>query len=705
MLTRRVGLRWGQLAWALFAVSFVAGACGKEDDSPPTTTGGTGIPGTGGRPFFGNGGAAGNGASGPAGEGGMAGETEPSGGAAGGGEVTEPDDPYAPTVRVTSPKAVTDPNDPNVIVDDELDALCTAVRSTLRGSAPVDTASVLLSMLDAEGRTIETAPGVPTDNQDEYSAHFITRKVADNGRISFTCAAAESSQVGRIGQDRVDSFVDHGPAITPLNPPVSAAGSPVFATAVGEALNVTFTVAEAPVAKGDDGARVEGVTLTVGGKPFEPVLSNGKYTATVHLDDMKIFSPTPDGDQKIVITATNRRAPAAATSQLAYDFLVDGTGPTIKIVSPEAGDVKSGKVQFVIEIEDSQSGVDPDSVVATINNEDYAYSASDPSWSYDPASNTFTFNFDTTQIQNSVAQATLHVAAADNVKNRSTKSVTMQLDNVPPIVDLDPAPVRELKVENPANHCSNAFDPVGPAAASDLEVVHDFHTFRSLVWEETNHAVDQHTGIAAGADLSSVVLYLQPNVAQGLLKDTNDDGFCDALETQDADSGDDLPSLPMHSIAPQGNAYFGTADDDALASEFPLPVGDCEYESSALPPPDALCPPAKNSDMTRVISWDIDHTVPAIFGLDPIAGMTCTGYGWEISAVVPEGWLCAAATAKDNNGNVGISAPIRLCYDDGVDPPPSCLGSDGLADAASAPSCVEKKCKLPPRFGPALLTP
>ena len=109
--------------------------------------------------------------------------------------------------------------------------------------------------------------------------------------------------------------------------------------------------------------------------------------------------------------------------------------------------------------------------------------------------------------------------------------------------------------------------------------------------------------------------------------------------------------------------------------------------------------------MMRVISWDIDHTVPAVFGLAPVSGLSCTGYGWEISTVVSEGWICAAATAKDNNGNVGISVPIRLCYDDGIDPPPSCLGTDGFADAASAPSCVQKNCTLPPRLGPALLTP
>jgi hypothetical protein len=700
MLTRRLGVRLGQLAWTLFAASLVAGACSKADDAPPTTTGGTGIPGAGGKSFFGNGGSAGKAASGQAGEGGMAGEPSSQGGAAGAGEMTETD-PYAPVVHVTSPKAVSDPNDPNVIVDDELDALCTATKSTTRGSAPVDSASVVLSMLDAKGKTIEMAPGVPTDNQDEYTAHFITRKVSDNGRISFACAAAESSQVARIGRDQIGSFVDHGPTITPVNPPVSN-GSAVFATSASQALDVAFKVEEAPVAKGDDGAQIDSVNLTVGGKSFKATLNNGEYTATVHLNDMKVFSPTPDGDQKIVITATDQRSPSAAASQVAYDFVVDGTGPAITIISPKAGEVRSGSVPFVIEIVDLQSGVDPGSVIVTINNKDYAYSESESVWSYDLATNRFTFNFDTTQIENSFAQATLHVSANDKVGNNSKQSVTMQLDNVPPIVDLDPGLVRE---EKEGGICSNAFDPVGPLAASDLDVVHDFRVFRAVVWEETNTATDQTAGLAAGADLNSVVLRLQPNVAQGLLVDGNGDGFCDGLETTDADTGDDLPSLPMHAIPPQGTSWFGNPDNDTLATVFGMPTDECTYDTNTTAKePDPLCPPTKSSDMIRVISWDVDHTVPAIFGLDPIEGTTCTGYGWEIHAVVAEGWLCAAATAKDKNGNVGISAPIRLCYDDGVDPPPSCLKSDGTADAASAPSCVEKKCKLPPRFGPAVVT-
>ena len=703
MQTRRLGTWVGHLGGGLLASALAAAACGTKDDAPPVT--GTGLDGGGnrmniaGRGGKGSGGGAGEGA----GEGGMgdvsaSGGTGGSSGTGGTGGTGGVNLLGAPVVHVTSPAAVTDPNDRAVIVADEIDVLCTATKSTDKGAKSVDQATVLLELLDGDGLVVETHPGTPTDNENEYTAHFITRKVGTNGGMSVECQASDTSSPAIMGTDRIDTFVDHGPSITPVAPPVGDADNPPFATAVGQALHVAFKVAEAPVAKGDKGAAIGDVSLTVGGKSFDLTKSNGQYTATVHLDDPKIFTPTPDGDQKVVIAAADQRSPSAAVNQIAYDFIVDGTGPDITIVSPRWGDVKSGKVAFVIKIADAESGVDPLSVVATINKNDYAYSDTDPSWSYDVGNSTFTFNFDTTQIENSLTQATLHVVGSDRVGNESKASVLLQLDNVPPLVDLDPWPVREHK--RAANTCSLAFDPVGSLAANDLQVVPDFQTFRALVWEDTNHARGEPNDFAAGADLNSVVLYLQPNIKQGLLYDINKDHYCDTLETKDADTGKDLPSIPLKAISPQGSSWFGSADDEkysTLNAIFGMP-SDCHYENTPNAPT-ALCPPANSSDLTRVVSWDLDSTVPVVFGVEPLTGPTCTGYGWEIASVVSEGWICAAATAKDKNGNVGISVPIRICYDDGQDPPPDCVGNN----ATPPPSCVEDGCILPPKFGAGVI--
>jgi hypothetical protein len=49
---------------------------------------------------------------------------------------------------------------------------------------------------------------------------------------------------------------------------------------------------------------------------------------------------------------------------------------------------------------------------------------------------------------------------------------------------------------------------------------------------------------------------------------------------------------------------------------------------------------------------------------------------------------------------VGISRPLRLCYDDEEGDPPTCLDQD----ADPPPSCVVNDCALPPRFGGVMLT-
>jgi hypothetical protein len=720
MLTARLDSQVGRLVLGLLAGALAATACGTKDKAPSFSTTGSGN--VAARPGFANGGtgadkgsggtAGGSGEGGEAGETGHTGTTGGSSGAGGSGTMPAAD---APEVHVTSPAAVTNPNDPAVLVADKVDVLCTATKSKARGAADVDEATVVLAMLDAHGTVIESFPGTKTGNANEYTAEFLTLKVADNGVISFTCQASDTSSPPLVGMDQSDTFIDHGPTITAVKPPVPAAppaGStdPVpFATSVTQALDVAFTVDEAPVAKGDKGAAVDKVSLTVGGKQFDLTPTNGQYTATVHLDDPKIFNPIPDGDQKIVITASDKRQPQPAEAEFTYDFIVDGTGPDITITSPQSGDIEAGKVEFTFVVKDSQSGVDVGSTTVIINQKPYTYDPKDPSsWSYASDTGTFTFSFDTTQIKNSVAQATVSVKAFDSVGNESdAKDVLIWLDNVPPIIDLDPMPVREIKDDNKT--CSLAFDPVGPAAANDLQVVHTFRTFRAIVWDETNVGADQPILHAAAVDPNSVYLLLQPHPEQGLLKDTTGDGTCDALVTTDHDTGQDLPNVQLLPVTPQGSSWFGSADaeDPTLLGEFPMPlVGPadmpvpCQYGNSSSPP-DPLCT-GKVSDLTRVIQWDLDAQVqvPAVFALPKLQDESCTGDAWEIGAFLDaDGWICAAVMAKDNVGNMGISFPLRLCYDDQVGAPPPCTDPS----SSPPPSCAADDCSMPPRFGPALL--
>ncbi len=679
MLTRRLGMRLGQLAWGLALGGLVAGGC-KSEDEDPSTGSGTGAPSAKGNkpPNAGRGGRAGSGGESGTGDGNGSGGT---GNVGPGG--APPVDPLAPEVEITSPVAESDPNGEGVIVDDELDVLCTARPSSEDGAAELDISTIRIELLNADGNVVDTAPGTSTDNDDEYRAHFVTTlTVPDNGVIGFRCQAGDLA--ARVGSDTVEAFVDHGPIINIIEP---AADEHV---PLHQPLKIAFSVEEAPVARGDDGAAVDAVVMTLLGREFELDLDDGVFSTSVELDDQTLFSVAPDGPVPIIVRATNQRTPAAVTRTHQLFADVDGTGPKIVIDSP--GKVRGGKVDLFFTVTDAQSGVDRASIVVSLNKEEYRYSPTDKNWDVAQNGTSYRFTFDTTQIVGSLVQATVAVTADDNVGNLSPKAaILLYLDNHPPIVDLDPGLMREQ--DKNTEECSFAFDPVGPLAANDLQTVYQLKIFRALVADQTNTAPGQTVRHYAGTDLDSVELRLQPNVEQGLLIDTNDDGVCDDLLQKNLDTEADLPFLPLKGVPPQGSSYFGLEanEDDAGLEAFPRP-SQCKY-GSALASPQRLCPPTNNDDMIRVIPWDVESTVPAIFAVGSLEGLECTGADWEIGPRVEEGWICVAARAKDNTGNVGISAPLRLCFDDSVGALPSCL--DHTADPP--PTCTDG-CTLPPRY-------
>lgn len=686
MLTRRFGLRLGELVWGLFAATLVAGACGNKDDSRPFQNA-TGDVGTGGKVVFGSGGRGSGGTGGHAGSsvGGNAGVGDTGeGGEAGEGPVTNP---AAPVVTIVSPAGETDPNGSGVVVDDQIDVLCTVSRSDRAGSAPVDPATVTLAMLDADGNMIQSVAGAATDNLDEYRGTFITTKVADNGPISFTCAAADTASPPLVGTARIDTFVDHGPTVT--------IGDPAENAAVGllGAMHVDFTVAAAPVAGGDKGAAVANVTFSVNGVTFDLAEKNGTYTTSVDLADRTLFPTKPDGDTQIEIIATDKRKPAGAARDVTYNFVADSTGPVITIMQPDGKTPRGGSVDLVFSATDDQSGVDPDSVVVYLNDDPNRYDANSPAWSH--SADSYTFTFDTTQLTSSKVKANIRVSATDLVGNvADDATILLNLDNVAPIVDLDPGPMREYQGDAPSagdqTFCSLAFDPVGPGAANDLQIVQKLQLVRALAWDRTNTAPGMTVAYYSVVDLNSVYLYIQPDVENGIIFDNDKDGICDSIQEVDPVSKKELLSQHLTAMPPIGGPSYGPTEDPTLNAEFPMPDV-CKYQSSATPP-ESLCQPY-GSDLTQVISWDYDHTVPAIFGLGPLSGAACTGTDWEFTDI-KEGWICIAGKATDNTGNVGISAPLRLCYDDGVDPPPAC--ADPSSDPP--PSCVVDGCTLPPRF-------
>lgn len=593
------------------------------------------------------------------------------GGAAGDG--AEPQDPRAPVVVVISPDAVENPDDGVVLTAGEVDVTCSATRSAATGSQPVDPAALRVQLVDEEGNVIQEVAGEPSDG-DEFTGTLNVPADLPNGPVTLRCLASDTSEPPRQGRGSVGTFVDQGPTIV-VNEPAPDSGHPLEGV-----VSVEFEVLPAPLAGGDDGAEVGEVSLDVNGVPIALSNDGDVYSADIDFTDAVLFPEAPTGSVPFLLRASNSRAPEPITRTHGYSITVDGAGPVIDVTSHNSDDVVGGEVVLQFTVADELSGVDRSTVVVELNGVPNEFVPGDP-WS--EANGNYSFTFDSRNIQTSTVQITVNVRATDNVGNESDgASLTLWLDNTPPTVDLDPANVREWKVVASNEVCSESFDPVGPAAVNDEEVIGKIETFRTLVWEGTNSLPGQTTLHHAGTNVDSVYMYLSDE-NEPLLIDTNEDDVCDEIAV------DDLDFLQLAGINPTGSAWFGNASPAAYPD--PAPFG-CSLESAPNEPAH-LCT-LNASDMTRVIKHDYMSTIPALFAKPEFVGTECTGQQWELGPFIDtEGWVCLAARAEDVVGNVGISRPLRACYDD----PTTEEQPDCATMTTTPPDCTDG-CTPPPRL-------
>jgi hypothetical protein len=98
--------------------------------------------------------------------------------------------------------------------------------------------------------------------------------------------------------------------------------------------------------------------------------------------------------------------------------------------------------------------------------------------------------------------------------------------------------------------------------------------------------------------------------------------------------------------------------------------------------------------MKRVIDHEMGGTNPVIFAGGQLQGDECTGNHWEILGTAgKQGWVCLAARAQDKLGNVGVSAPLRVCLVT-TDP--------GICTREPMPRCTDG-CSPPPQFGSTII--
>lgn len=672
----------------------LAAACSSSDKPSvymPTDGGTSGTGGSGNR-----GGGAGRGGAG--GHAGMAGKAGAAGGdvagatdeAGQGGASDTPSTPK-PLVTVTYPSEVSDPNAGPVLIGDQVSypvtVLCTALASSEPNAQPLKNDSTTISLIDSNGVELRLAKASPTANAGEFSATFDlgagpTSDAVASGKISFKCSASDTATPPSVGTGSISTFVDHGPTITVVQP-TAASKNPLAP------LGVDFSVTPSLLATADAQAAVTAVALSIDGVPLPLPApdANGHYTPTVDLTDHTLFPVPPTGAAvSIVITATNKRKPKNATATNTYQVVIDGKPPTAVITSPAPEAVVGNNITLKFSVSDDLTGVVPTSVYMLLNQQKYFYPGTDTAgWTKDGANN-FTFTFPSNYIPDPKVQGSPSVWATDGAGNASGGvSINFYLDTTPPLVDLDPKPLRERTTVSSVSSCSDPFDPLRKAA-NDQSTVLDAALFRAFVWDQTNTQLnlDPAQYHYAKIDPTSVVVYAilnDPAAPVPLLKSSTGGGKCDTLNITDA------KVQTLNPIAPAGTPNFSTNPANAI-------TGVCGVKTSA--GSTALC--SGSSDL----SVALEHIGPngladaAIFG----SGGLCTGNQWILPNAVAskDGWLCLVAKATDQVGNLGFSRPLRVCLDAADTDGTGFVGTPPCTDPTTSPppSCTDG-CTVPPQ--------
>ncbi|MGC4093374.1 MAG: Ig-like domain-containing protein [Polyangiaceae bacterium] len=655
--------------------------CGGGDDHSPYV------------PMTGAGGVTGNlgGTTSKAGAGGTAGTSTSGGKASTGGNGTTAEGgaggeaSLAPSVEITSPPQVLDPNDGTQLLTgsdaDSIKVTCKVAASAEAGAAAVNTSSVLITATSTAVVGAKPVQAAGSGSAGTYTATLVVSELP-HGPLTFTCSASDKNTPPRTGSDQISTFIDRGPVITPVEPAANTA-HPLGIT------HFEFTVAAAPLPEGatDPGSAVTDVTLSTNGVPITTLAADkkrpGYYTAEVDFTDRTLFGVTPTGSIPVTITATNSRMPIAAVASSDYTFVLDGTGPIITITSPVPNAVIGGpkRTSLIFTVKDDGSGVQPTSVVVKLNNTSYRYSASDPDWI--AKDGTYTFTFDNTKFSGSVAQLTVNVQADDKAGNSAVAdSLFLRLDNQSPIVSLDPPAARILYMGDNGSklYCSAPFDPLGEAV-DDADVKNPTPLnalFRAFIWERTNGSPSSDIKWVAGVNADTPHLYLQPDASKGILIDTDADGMCDSINP-DVKA---LTSLQLLPVTPAGAGDTNAANLNPTAEPSVSSLA-CNSTSVDLK---YMCT-EQLSDMKFVAAQHlIGQNVAAVWAPGAVDEKTCTGTKWELGPdIAPqEGWLCLAASAEDKVGNAAVSRPLRVCFDSELTPEhPACATS-----STTPPTCT-----------------
>ncbi len=575
-------------------------------------------------------------------------------------------DPGGPVITAVSPMA-------NAVI--QYDTLSITVTVTSPSAVPIASVAVTAG---------KSAPLSATGVANTWSGQLDLSALPPS-MTTFTASVIATDASGKNG--RLDLMLqhDHGPVITFLSPSKPTAhGSVLVEISVDDA----FT--KAPPASVSASIRTPGdVTLAP-----EAGTTPQRYSATVSFDK---FMPPLDGPQLILAQATST---AGTVGNASKQLTVDNAGPSIVFVNPVAGAFIGGVLEIQATITDL-SGVSDGTVLAVFGG-NTATSVALTRVSGD----SFHGFYDVRQLGPNYVLPSLSIRADDTLGNHGESAIEIVVDNVPPILSLDPPPLRVSKLvidqatQQPIFQCSTLFDPVGDESADDLKIQKQVMTLKAQVEDQGNTAPGLVVTRISGLDGATVQLYVMPEppgMETPMVVDTDGNGSCDDINPHI------MPTSGMVMMSNQAVQLDLAPVTKLGAPDFvpdgaPLEPGcDRDGDPAVTLAPPALCSQS-GTDMTYTLHNGSDPE-PSIWTIPPVLddAYDCVGLQFDSLNRLPEGPACAVVRAKDKTGNIGVSAPLRICVDrnGGLCPPgwqttaPNCTGSyDKPTDTVSATACT-----------------
>jgi hypothetical protein len=508
------------------------------------------------------------------------------------------------------------------------------------------------------------------------------------GAYTLTIRAATTS--GAAASAAVSVNVDAGPQVTIVAPAKAShqKGSVIVSVVIDSS---PFEPTMLPL------------QATVAGRPvdLQPTNTPHGYQGSV---DFRGYAPPLNGEQLLTVAAKNANGTRTVATT---SFVVDNDGPTIDATFPVASDVVGRVIDVRAHITDD-AGVVDSSVIALIGDQ------TTPQFKLNlmpRGAGIYGAPFDTAQLTHCgllsgglpvpgtycIVYPTVSFRAADDLGNETTLSYSFGVDNQPPLLDLNPPPVRVIRRKE-AVQCSWAFDPLGahdiPGNMPDDNcAVGQVFQLRARAEDDVNGARFLQVAPLATIDPERIDAYILNDTTQPLTVDSDGDGICDQINpklvptTAPPTSTREVLKIRLAAVKPQGAADF--TPDPSLSTETRCSAGD----DPDLPP--VLC---RAEEPTIAISYG--PKLPAIWSLEPVepSGLRCFGNQFDAfanhiggsssrgSGTPPPGWACIAVQATDRVGNTGVSAPLRVWIDyDGnqscpaegngaTTPPPDCTG-------------------------------